>query len=108
MKYGLFDEHAKEYVITRPDTPLSWSNYLGTTDAEYDRNQKACVSIPAFRQAGMDFSVDMRLRGQIFNIHVHNPQQVCQVVVRMIVDGQEVEGNLIPGDHHQVEDWLGK
>ncbi len=32
MRYGYFDDEAKEYVITRPDTPLSWSNYLGTTD----------------------------------------------------------------------------
>ncbi len=31
MQYGYFDDQAKEYVITRPDTPLSWSNYLGTT-----------------------------------------------------------------------------
>jgi N,N'-diacetylchitobiose phosphorylase len=32
MKYGYFDDEAKEYVITRPDTPQSWSNYLGSTD----------------------------------------------------------------------------
>lgn len=31
MKYGYFDDPAKEYVITRPDTPASWSNYLGDT-----------------------------------------------------------------------------
>ncbi len=31
MQYGYFDDAAKEYVITHPDTPLSWSNYLGTT-----------------------------------------------------------------------------
>ena len=29
MKYGYFDDAAKEYVITRPDTPLPWINYLG-------------------------------------------------------------------------------
>ena len=32
MQYGHFDDKNKEYVITRPDTPLSWSNYLGSTD----------------------------------------------------------------------------
>jgi N,N'-diacetylchitobiose phosphorylase len=32
MNYGYFDDSAKEYVITRPDTPQSWSNYLGSTD----------------------------------------------------------------------------
>lgn len=31
MQYGFFDDAAREYVITRPDTPQSWSNYLGTT-----------------------------------------------------------------------------
>jgi N,N'-diacetylchitobiose phosphorylase len=32
MQYGYFDDKNKEYVITRPDTPKSWSNYLGTTE----------------------------------------------------------------------------
>lgn len=32
MKYGHFDNEAKEYVITRPDTPRPWSNYLGSLD----------------------------------------------------------------------------
>ncbi len=27
--YGHFDDEAREYVITRPDTPLPWLNYLG-------------------------------------------------------------------------------
>lgn len=29
MKYGYFDDPNFEYVITRPDTPASWTNYLG-------------------------------------------------------------------------------
>lgn len=32
MRYGRFDDDAREYVITRPDTPRSWSNYLGSTE----------------------------------------------------------------------------
>jgi cellobiose phosphorylase len=32
MQYGHFDNINKEYVITRPDTPRSWSNYLGGTE----------------------------------------------------------------------------
>ncbi|MBO4387721.1 MAG: N,N'-diacetylchitobiose phosphorylase [Treponema sp.] len=32
MNYGYFDDEKKEYVITRPDTPQSWSNYLGSTE----------------------------------------------------------------------------
>jgi len=30
MSYGFFDDENKEYVITRPNTPLPWINYLGT------------------------------------------------------------------------------
>ncbi|MBR6917233.1 MAG: glycosyl transferase [Clostridia bacterium] len=30
MKYGYFDDAAREYVITRPDTPYPWINYLGS------------------------------------------------------------------------------
>jgi len=32
MQYGFFDDDKKEYVITSPDTPRSWSNYLGSTE----------------------------------------------------------------------------
>lgn len=28
-KYGYFDNKRKEFVITRPDTPTPWINYLG-------------------------------------------------------------------------------
>jgi cellobiose phosphorylase len=30
MRYGSFDDSRREYVITRPDTPLPWINYLGS------------------------------------------------------------------------------
>ncbi|CCY30557.1 putative uncharacterized protein [Roseburia inulinivorans CAG:15] len=32
MKFGYFDDNAKEYVITSPKTPLPWINYLGCED----------------------------------------------------------------------------
>ncbi len=32
MRYGYFDDTTREYVITRPDTPLPWLNYLGCED----------------------------------------------------------------------------
>lgn len=32
MQYGYFDDENAEYVITKPDTPQSWSNYLGSTE----------------------------------------------------------------------------
>ena len=30
MKYGYFDNDNREYVITQPDVPAPWTNYLGT------------------------------------------------------------------------------
>ena len=32
MQYGYFDDRNREYVITRPDTPYPWINYLGSED----------------------------------------------------------------------------
>lgn len=32
MNYGYFDEVKKEYVITKPNTPAPWANYLGSPE----------------------------------------------------------------------------
>ena len=32
MRYGYFDLKNREYVITRPDTPAPWCNYLGSPE----------------------------------------------------------------------------
>lgn len=32
MRYGYFDNQAREYVIDRVDLPVSWTNYLGVED----------------------------------------------------------------------------
>lgn len=32
MKYGYFDDQNREYVITNPETPWPWINYLGNKD----------------------------------------------------------------------------
>jgi len=32
VQYGHFDDQRREYVITQPDTPLPWINYLGSED----------------------------------------------------------------------------
>ncbi len=53
MQFGHFDDAAREYVITRPDTPLPWINYLGSED------YFAIVSNTA---GGYSFFRDPRLR----------------------------------------------
>jgi cellobiose phosphorylase len=66
---------------------------------------------PCIPAAWDGFSVRRRFRGNMYEIRVHNPQHVCKGVTRLLVDGQELEGNLVladlPGDRHQVEAWLG-
>ena len=52
-KYGYFDEAAREYVITRPDTSLPWINYLGFQDY---------LGIISNTAGGYSFYRDARLR----------------------------------------------
>ena len=51
--YGYFDDQRREYVITQPDTPLPWINYLGSQD------YFALISNTA---GGYSFYQDARLR----------------------------------------------
>jgi cellobiose phosphorylase len=53
MRYGHFDDQNKEYVITRPDTPLPWINYLGN---------EAYFGIISNTAGGYSFYKDARLR----------------------------------------------
>jgi N,N'-diacetylchitobiose phosphorylase len=32
MRYGYFDDEHREYVVERPDVPVSWTNYIGVKD----------------------------------------------------------------------------
>jgi cellobiose phosphorylase len=52
-RFGWFDDTAHEYVITRPDTPLPWINYLGSE--EY-------FGIISNTAGGYSFHRDARLR----------------------------------------------
>jgi cellobiose phosphorylase len=53
MTYGFFDDKKREYVITRPDTPLPWVNYLGC---------EAYFGIISNTAGGYSFYRDARLR----------------------------------------------
>jgi len=53
VKYGHFDDLKREYVITRPDTPLPWINYLGC---------QAYFGIISNTAGGYSFYRDARLR----------------------------------------------
>ena len=53
MKYGYFDDKSHEYVITQPNTPLPWINYLGS---------EAYFAIISNTAGGYSFYKDARLR----------------------------------------------
>jgi cellobiose phosphorylase len=53
MRYGYFDDANREYVITRPDTPLPWINYLGC---------QAYFGLISNTAGGYSFYRDPRLR----------------------------------------------
>lgn len=53
MRFGFFDDQHLEYVITRPDTPLPWINYLGS---------EAYFGIISNTAGGYSFFKDARLR----------------------------------------------
>lgn len=53
MKYGFFDDSNREYVITTPQTPYPWINYLGSQ--EY-------FSLISNTAGGYSFYKDARLR----------------------------------------------
>ena len=50
MKFGYFDDAAKEYVITSPKTPLPWINYLGT-DAFFSLVSNTCGGYSFYKDA---------------------------------------------------------
>jgi cellobiose phosphorylase len=53
MRYGHFDDKNREYVITRPNTPLPWINYLGC---------EAYFGLISNTAGGYSFYRDARLR----------------------------------------------
>jgi cellobiose phosphorylase len=65
---------------------------------------------PCIPSAWEGFQAARRFRGSLLRIIVHNEQHVSKGVVKMTVDGQVVEGNLVPpqsGGEHQIEVWMG-
>jgi len=57
------------------------------------------------------YQVTRQFRGDILNIDIKNPNHVCTGVSKMVVDGKEVAGNIIPvfgdGKEHKIEIVLG-
>ena len=61
MRYGYFDNVNREYVIERPDIPVSWTNYLGVKDlcTVISHNAGTTLSINHHSTAGLHASDPM-------------------------------------------------
>ena len=57
------------------------------------------------------YQVSRRFRGAIYDITISNPDHVCRGVKKVVVDGKEISGNVLPvfsdGQHHTAEVILG-
>ena len=84
MQYGYSDDAAREYMITRPDIPQSWSNYLGST--EY----------------GAIFT--NYCGGKRIYVEVRIPASACKGVQKIVLNGAIVAGNVIPAELLKEED----
>ena len=107
-----YDSFQPGFLDSNQDAP-SWCYQAGTqwilgVRAEYDGLRVD----PCIPTAWDGFSVTRRFRGQEYQIKVYNSEHVSKGVKRLLVDDEEVSGNLIPlgltGSVHNVEVWLGK
>ena len=117
MKYGYFDDPNSEYVITRPDTPRSWTNYLGskTFGSIISNNaggysfihtaflgrftRMAFNSIP-MDQAGKYFYIKDNETG--FLVEVGNVELLADTVIRVLGDKQKLK-EVAQGDGNTFE-----
>ncbi len=67
MRFGYFDDQQREYVITQPDTPTPWMNYLGC---------ESFFGIISNTGGGYSFYKDARLRRLIRYRYNHVPFDV--------------------------------
>jgi len=65
---------------------------------------------PCIPRAWDGFKATREFRGAVYRIIVENPAHVCKGVRRVEVDGQAIEGNLLPvfeGGIHSVRVVMG-
>ncbi len=86
---------------------IAISQYILGIKPEYD----GLMIDPAIPSTWDGFNASREYRGATYKISIKNPNHVCSGVSKMIVDGTEVEGNIIPAftDNgvHMVEVTLG-
>ena len=83
------------------------SQYILGIKPEYD----GLMIDPSIPKEWDEYKVTRVFRGDTYNITVKNPNHVSTGVAKLVVDGKEIQGNIIPyvGDkkQHDVEVVLG-
>ncbi|MCI8644725.1 MAG: glycosyl transferase [Lachnospiraceae bacterium] len=86
---------------------IAISQYILGVKPEYD----GLMIDPAIPAGWDGYELTRQFRGDVFRVKVMNPDHVCKGVAKMMVDGSEVAGNVIPvfgdGKEHRVEVTLG-
>ncbi len=66
---------------------------------------------PCIPKAWDGFKITRNYRGAVYNIEVKNPDHISKGVKQIIVDGNPIQGNVIPkfasGTNHNVEVIMG-
>lgn len=83
------------------------SQYILGVKPDYD----GLMIDPAIPADWDGYELRREFRGDIFHVEVKNPDHICKGVAKMIVDGKEQSGNIIPvfgdGKEHYVQVELG-
>ena len=72
-------------------------------------NYEGLLIDPCLPQTAREYTVSRRFRGADYTIHVQNPQGVAKGVKTITLDGQAIEGNVVPFSEgsHTVEVVMG-
>ena len=102
MRYGYFDDDAREYVILTPRTPYPWINYLGNEDF---------FSIISNTAGGYSFYRDARLR-RITRYRYNNVPLDSGGRYFYIIDGSHIwnpgwQPMQVDPDHYECRHGLG-
>jgi cellobiose phosphorylase len=66
---------------------------------------------PCIPKAWDGYKISRKFRGATFDITISNPDHISKGIKTLIVDGNKVDGNVIPvfndGDVHKVEAVMG-
>lgn len=89
MKYGYFDNDNREYVITRPDVPAPWTNYLGT--------EKFCTVISKTLAVTLSISLQstiVSLNSALMRHLIALDTMSIYVMMKQVITGQSLGSQL--------------